>query len=263
MTIQIGVLGTGQISSALVSGFCTHAVSAQKLHFYLSPRNQEKAAALESAYPAQVTVCASNQEVLDRADDWVILALLPRNAEEILTPLTFRKQQKIVSLISDHALEAVTDWTGPVERAIRMVPLPFVQLHIGPIACYPPDGEIRELFQPLGQLIELENEDVLNTVLTLTALMSPFYLLIHEAARWGKAHGLSDRAAVDYMTSFFEALSVMARNAPDNAAVATLCYDTTSGGLNEMAYRSIRENGGYQIWMEALDAVMERLNKSK
>lgn len=261
MTIQIGILGTGQISSALVAGFCTHAVSAETMHFYVSPRNKEKAAALKSDYSKQVTVCTSNQEVLDKAADWVILALLPRDAEEILKPLTFYQEQKVLSLISDHSIEHITSWTGAVARVVRMVPLPFARLHIGPIACYPPDAEIRELFRPLGQLIELDSEDTLNIILSLTALMSPFYLLIHEAVEWGKEHGLSDRAAVDYMTSFFEALSVMARNAPDNEAIAALCYDTTSGGLNEMAYRSIREKGGYRIWTEALNAVKERLNK--
>lgn len=261
MTIQIGVLGTGQISSALVTGFCTDPASADKLHFYLSPRNAQKAAALQAAYPKQVTVCASNQEVLDRASDWIILALLPRDTEAILQPLHFRPTHKLLSLISDHALEQIIAWTGPVAKAIRMVPLPFAAMHIGPIASYPPDDEIRALFAPLGQLIELDSADALNTILTLTSLMSPFYLLIHEAADWGKQHGMTDRAAVDYMTSFFEALAVMARHAPDNEAVAQLCYDTTPGGLNEMAYRSIREKGGYRIWREALDAVMERLSR--
>ena len=259
MTMKIGILGTGQISSALVEGFCTNAVSKEKLHFYLSPRNRERAAALQAAYPKHVTVCASNQAVLDSAPDWVILALLPRDTEDILKPLRFRPEQKLVSLISDHPLEQIQAWAGTTAKAVRMVPLPFAALHMGPIAYYPPYAEIHALIQPLGQLIELDSEAALNTILTLTALMSPFYLLIHETAEWGKQHGMTDAAAVGYLTSFFEALSVMAQQAPNSNAVAQLCYDTTSGGLNEMAYRTIRERGGYQIWREALDAVLERL----
>lgn len=259
MTIQLGILGTGQISSSLVRGFCTDPDSADRLHFYLSPRNREKAAALAAEYPQLVTICADNQEVLNRAD-WIILALLPPQAEEILTPLTFRPEQKIVSLISDHLIEEIVGWTGPVSKAVRMVPLPFAQLHIGPIAYCPCDPEIQELFHPLGQLIALDSEQTLNTVLTLTSLMSPFYLLIYRTAEWGKSHGLSDRAAVDYMASFFGALSVMAQQAPDSEAVAELCYDTTAGGLNESAYRQIDSRGGYDLWTEAMDHVWKRLN---
>ena len=263
--MKIGVLGTGQISSALVEGFCTagtEMTSEEQMHFYVSPRNQEKAAKLAEKYPGQVTVCASNQEVLDRASDWVILALIPHVAEEIIRPLKFYPEQKILSLISDHPLERIKEWTGPVKKAIRMVPLPFAELHIGPIASCPPDPEIREWFAPLGQLIELEDESALNTILTMTALMSPFYLLIHHTTEWGKAHGMTDRASLDYMSSFFEALSVMAKNAPDSAAVAELCYDTTKGGLNESAYKYITKQGGYDTWLEALDAVKARLDKA-
>lgn len=261
MTIQMGILGTGQISSALVTGFCTDDASKQKLHIYLSPRNAQKAAALAQQFPEQVTVCASNQEVLDRAKDWVILALLPRDTQRVIQELHFAPEQNILSLISDHPMQDILRWTGTKAKAIRMVPLPFAAMHIGPIAYCPADAEIRDLFAPLGQLIELPDEQALNTILTLTSLMSPFYLLIHHAAEWGKQNGMTDRAAVDYMTSFFEALSVMARQAPDNAAVAELCYDTTKGGLNESAYRYITQQGGYDIWMQALEQVKQRLQK--
>ena len=262
MTMKIGILGTGQISSALVTGFCTDQASAKKMHFYLSPRNKEKAAALAADFPANVTVCESNQQVLDQASDWVILALIPHDTEEILKPLHFYPQQKILTLISDHPVERIKKWTGPSAKTIRMVPLPFAALHIGPIAYYPADDEIREMFAPLGQLVELDKEETLNSVLTLTALMSPFYLLIHHTVEWGKAHDLSDRASLDYMASFFEALSVMAAKAPDSEAVATLCYDTTKGGLNEYAYQYITKTGGYDKWIEALNDVKARLDQA-
>lgn len=53
----------------------------------------------------------------------------------------------------------------------------------------------------------------------------------------------------------------MARQAPNSAAVAELCYDTTEGGLNESAYRYITQQGGYDIWMQALEQVKRRLQK--
>lgn len=260
-TKNIGIIGTGHISAALVTGFCTDEESRKNIHFYLSPRNRENSAKLAEEYPENVTVCESNQEVLDQRLDWVILAVRPQLAEEIIRPLHFSEDVKVLSLISDHSATAIKEWTGPTERTVRMVPLPFAALHIGPIAYYPADQEIHELFAPLGQLIELADEDTLNSVFALTALMSPYYLLIHHTVEWGKAHNLSDRASLDYMTSFFGALSVMANNAEDSEAVAELCYRTTKGGLNEYAYKHISETGGYERWIEALDGVKARLDK--
>lgn len=260
--VRIGVLGTGQISSSLVTGWCTDLTSAEHLHFYLSPRNAQKAADLKAAYPEQVTVCASNQEVVDQSH-WVILAVLPRDAEEILKPLHFRPEQKVLDLISDHTLATITSWIGPTQKLIRMVPLPLAALHIGPIATYPADEEIRELFQPLGRLVEVSNESELAVILTQTALMSPYFLLVREASQWGHEQGLEEKASLDYMASFFGALPMLVGQAKDNEELANLAYDTTPGGLNEMAYRSITQKGGYAIWRQALDDVMERLNKSK
>lgn len=259
--MNIGVLGTGQISSSLVKGFCTDP-ARNDLHFYVSPRNQEKAAALAAAFPEQVTVCKTNQQVVDQTE-WVLLALLPQQAEEILRPLQFRQEQNIITLISDHTLEEIVSWTGSVHKTIRMVPLPFAQLHMGPIVYCPKDIEIEQLFEPLGQILALDSEDEIHTILTMTALMSPFYLLIHKTVEWGKQHGLSDRLALNYMSGFFEALSVMARYAPDSEAVKMLCCDTTKGGLNESAYQWIESGGGYEYWLQAMDQVWDRLNKTE
>ena len=97
--MNIGVLGTGQISSSLVRGFCTDT-AGKDLHFYVSPRNREKAAALAAAFPEQVTVCETNQQVVDQSE-WVLLALLPPQAEEILRPLRFRQEQVLLAGIAD------------------------------------------------------------------------------------------------------------------------------------------------------------------
>lgn len=262
-TTNIGIIGTGHISVALVTGFCTDEESKKNMHFYLSPRNKENAAQLAADFPENITVCESNQDVLNQNLDWVILAVRPQPAEEIIRPLHFSEDVRVLSLISDPSVDTIKEWTGKTAKTVRMVPLPFAALHIGPIAYYPADQEIHELFAPLGQLIELEDEDTLNSVFALTALMSPYYLLIHHTVEWGKAHNLTDRASLDYMTSFFGALSVMANNAEDSEAVAGLCYRTTKGGLNEYAYKHISETGGYEKWLEALDGVKARLDKKK
>ena len=257
--MNIGILGTGTISSALVTGFCTDEKSKEKLHFFLSPRGAEKAAALKEKFPENITVCGNNQEVID-SSEWIFLCLLPRHGEEVITGLHFTPEKKILTIMSDHFIEKVTSWTGPVAKIVRMVPLPFAAMHIGPIAAYPYDEEIEELFAPLGQLIVMGKEAELSVISGLTGIMSAFYMLIHETAKFGAEQGLSPRTSLDYMTAFYEALSIKAR-AREDCDIYDLAYEMTPGGLNDMALKSMLSDDGYTPWINALRKVMDRLNK--
>lgn len=257
--MNIGILGTGVIASALVDGFCTDAESRSRLHFYLSPRNADRAQRLKDAYPDAVTVCKDNQEVVDNSE-WVFLTLIPRHAEGILAELRFRPEQKILSIMSDHSIEKVGAMTGPVAKILRMVPLPFAAMHIGPIAYFPHDKEIESLFAPLGRMITMEKESELSVISGLTGLMSAYYMLIHETTKFGMERGLSQRTSIDYMTGFYEALDIKAR-AREDGDIYDLAYEMTPGGLNEMALKSILEADGYQPWIDALRKIMDRLDK--
>jgi hypothetical protein len=83
--IRIGFVGTGTITTAVVTGLCG-AEDASDLQITVSPRNQEKAAALRALYPAQVTIGKDNQEVLDRSDI-VCIAVTPAQAPQTLSAL--------------------------------------------------------------------------------------------------------------------------------------------------------------------------------
>lgn len=254
--MNIGILGTGIIASALVRGFCTAGTSH---HFFLSPRNAEKAAGLSAAFPENVTVCEDNQQVVDNSQ-LVWLCLIPRMAEEILAPLKFRPEQDVLSIMSDHTIEHVRTMVGEVGRVWRMVPLPFAAMHIGPIAYFPKDEDIDSVFQPLGKVISMEKEGELSVISGLTGIMSAYYMLIHETVQFGVSQGLPQTAALEYMTSFYEALDIKARS-HEGGDIYGLAYEMTPGGLNEMALKHILSEDGYKPWTDALQKVMDRLNK--
>jgi hypothetical protein len=85
--IKIGFVGTGTITSAVITGLCS-AEDACDLQITVSPRNQEKAAALRAKFPLQVTVAQSTQEVLD-ASDIVCIAVTPAQAQDVLSGLRY------------------------------------------------------------------------------------------------------------------------------------------------------------------------------
>ena len=258
---NIGIIGVGTIASALIRGFCTDPASAADMHFYLSPRGAARAAQLAADYPEQITVCASNQEAVDLAD-WVFLTVLPRQGEEVLTQLKFTPEKKVLTIMSDHPVERVASWIGPTAKLVRMVPLPFAAMHIGPIAVYPADAEIREMFSPLGQIIELNRLSDLSIVSGLTGIMSAYYQLICDTTKWGAEQGLPAEVSLAYMSAFFEALSVKAGKA-EGGDVQALALEMTPGGLNEMAWKYLSAQGNFSEWCTALDQIMDRLNKKK
>ncbi len=94
--MNLGFIGTGEIAVAMVTGFCTAEPRPERIT--VSPRNADKAAALAAAFP-EVEVAADNQAVVE-ASDWLVLAVLPLVAEEVLASLRFRPDQKVVSVLA-------------------------------------------------------------------------------------------------------------------------------------------------------------------
>ena len=254
--MDIGFVGTGVITSALVTGFSSGADRPHRIH--LSPRNAERAAALARRFP-NVTVEASNQEVLDRSE-WVVLAVVPALGEEVVRPLSFRSDHRVVNLMATRKLPEIAGWIGRTRTLVHLVPLPFAAQRIGPIALYPNDEDAAALFAPLGHVVAVDDPARVEVLAAITALMASYHLLLWEVVKWSEAEGLSPKEALEYTTAFFEALSRQARE-EEGGDVGRLAAEMTPGGLNEMAQRSIRERGGFEPWVRALGPVLARLRK--
>ena len=147
--LQVGFVGCGTMSSAIVHGLCT--LDAPPRSVVVSPRNAEKAAALSETYPSLVRVAASNQEVLDNSDT-VFIGVLPKLAEAVIRDLRFEKRHTVVSLISTAPLDSLRQWLSPVPEAsvVRAIPLPAVAKHMGTTLVTPRHDTIVTLFDALG-----------------------------------------------------------------------------------------------------------------
>lgn len=258
MGVNIGFIGTGVISSALVKGFCYGKDLDHKI--YVSPRNAERAAALAADFE-NVAVAGSNQEVLDRSE-WVVLAVVPKFGEEIIRPLSFREDHRVINLMSDRKLPEIASWIGKTRTLVHMVPLSFAAIRTGPIAIYPNDRDVAELFAPLGDIIGVDNVSQIEAIAAITGLMSSYYRLLWEIVKWGEGEGLSSKEATSYTAAFFEALSFRVRHT-EGGELCRLAEEMTPGGLNEMALLSIQEQGGFEPWINTLDPIITRLRKQQ
>ena len=256
---NIGIIGVGIIASAVVEGFCT-AENDEELHFFLCPRNKEKTAHLKSMFPDQITVCNTNQEAVD-SSDVIFVSLLGKHAESALKEMEFKQEQMIISVMSDHPVSSLSEWIKPARKLVRMVPLPLVTTHKGPIVCYPKDEAAASLFAPLGEVIGLKDENELIVVTAITGLMSTYYLMLHTVARSAAEYGLSEEVSMNFTSLFFNALSDKAVTVGIDGAKALAYDEMTPGGLNELALLSNVDNGTYENLKVSFEKIMERMLK--
>jgi pyrroline-5-carboxylate reductase len=258
--MRLGFIGTGQITTAIVTGLCKFENNDSRNNIWVSPRNREKSAALANAYDA-VQVGKDNQEVVDNCDI-VCLAVIPQHKEKILTPLHFRRNQIIVHILAATQVEELKPFVSPATQIVRAVPLPCAAIHAGPVALYPAEGDayntVSKLFNPLGSVIPLSDESQLEILAVITALMAPYYAMVEKITAWAERQGIARKDAAAYTASMFEALSRIAASAEDGDAGRLARECMTPGGLNELAMQVMNAKGGFEHVQAALDAVKNR-----
>jgi pyrroline-5-carboxylate reductase len=223
----------------------------------LSPRNRERAEALAAEFE-DARVLGSNLEVVDQSD-WVVLAVLPQQAADIVGALRFHEGQRVVSLIGGMDVAEVAGLVGAAAPVVRLVPLPFIARRVGPLAAFPPSPEVERVFGALGDFLQVEDERDFDLIVVVTSLMSPFHALVAEVVAWADGHGLPPELARAYTLSFFEALLGQARHASSAEFPRLWRDEMTPGGLNELTVTSIRQSGGIAAWPDAMDKVLARI----
>src|SRR5215469_9342627 len=94
--MKLGFLGTGAITSAMVTGLCSSEGGEDQV--LLSPRNAEAAVALARRFQ-QVSIASSNHELVDLSPT-VVIAVRPQVTESVLADLRFRADCNVIGLVS-------------------------------------------------------------------------------------------------------------------------------------------------------------------
>jgi pyrroline-5-carboxylate reductase len=252
----IGFLGTGRIASAVVEGLMREAGPANS-PVVVSPRNAQRAAALADKFPG-VSVAADNQAVIDRSRV-VFLCVRPQAAMDVLTPLAFRSDQTVVSLIPMPAA-VIRPTVAPARSLLRVLPLPTCARGIGAVPYWPAaEDDVRELLARLGRPLPLASEHEFSVLWTATALIAPFYTFMETTAAWAVENGAAADTASDYVAGMFNALAAVALDGPADRFGHLAAEGATPGGLNEQALAMLRAGGACDRVREALDAILKRI----
>ena len=118
--MKLGFVGTGKITSSVVTGICRSKISFQKI--LLSPRNKNVAKRLKKKFK-KVSIAKNNQEIVNSCN-WIFLAVTPTVGNEIIKNLKFKSSQTIVSFISTMTLPQLKKAIKVKATIVRAIPLP-------------------------------------------------------------------------------------------------------------------------------------------
>jgi len=253
--ISLGVVGTGHIAAALVTGLCTSDRPPEQV--LVSPRNAETAAKLAQRH-LMVSIAKDNQSVVDDSE-WVLLSIRPQVARAVVGALKFRPGQKVLSVIAPIADDWIDDAVKPGRLVARILVMPPVERRIGPAAFFPSGPEVEALLKPVGTPVPIASKQELLAIWTLTALIAPYYGFVSHAVDWAAANGATPDAARSFMTGMMHALGAIAAS-PDAEPPAKLAkHAQTKGGLNEQVARELGAKGWFDAIGPALDGIWKRL----
>jgi pyrroline-5-carboxylate reductase len=254
--MQLGFIGTGEITSSIVTGLCSFGTTSHSIR--LSPRNAHIAIELSNRFDG-ISVASSNQEVLDRSET-IVIAVRPAAARDILSELRFRPEHQVVSLVSGLSLMSLSRLVPPATRIARAVPLPSTARRLSPTAIYPADPAALDLFAELGTVFPVETEREFDAICATTATIAAYFAFVEKIASWLAQQGIPESKARDYIGRLFFGLTTTAVEAPERSFQSFAANHATAGGINEQFLRHLVERGLLTNVSEGLDAVFHRID---
>ena len=255
--MKLGFIGTGKITSSVVTGICSSKISFKKI--ILSPRNRNIAKKLKRKF-RKVSIAKNNQEIVNSCN-WIFLAVTPTVGNKIIKNLKFKSSQTIVSFISTMTLTQLKKAIKVKAKIVRAIPLPPISLKKGPVPICPPNKKVKDFFNQLGTTVEIKNEKSSINFWSTSGMMAPFYEVLRIMSDWLVKKGVKRDDAQKYITSLFLALSEDAVVNSKHNLKNLVKESQTPKGLNEQGVKELTKSGFYNSLEKTLNSIHKRLNK--
>lgn len=247
---RLGFIGTGHLATFFVEGLTRVGADYE---ITVSPRNLAKAVALRLRLGVKI---ASNQEIADSCE-LIVVSVLPQQAEQVLSGLTFRPGQTVLSTMSGIGLGKIKKLVGPAEAAVSMMPGLANAHNVGPSVLHPDNAMARALLEKLGPVHAYADEDTFTAASVMGAFSGLANLMMIDAIRWFEARGLDPADARSLVAGLLKGNAETLAETPlplDEIARGVV----TPGGITEQG-RKVLDNGGSLA--DALDSVFARVSR--
>ena len=255
--MKLGFIGTGKITSAVITGICTSNITYKKI--VISHRNKIIAQSLKKKFK-KITISKDNQEIVDTCD-WIFLSVIPSVGEKIIKDIKFKSNQTIISFISTITLAQLKEAIKVKAKIIRAIPLPPISLKKGPVPICPPNKKVKDFFNKIGTTVGIKNEKSSINFWSTSGMMAPFYELLRVMTDWLVKRGVKRYNAQKYITTLFLALSEDAVANSKKDLKYLVKESQTPKGLNEQGVMELTKAGFYKSLEKTLNNIHKRLNK--
>ena len=255
--MKLGFIGTGKISSSVITGICNSSIKYSKIH--ISSRNSKIAKGLKKNFK-RISIEKDNQKIVDNCN-WVFLAVTPTVGEKIIKNLKFRSSQTIVSFISTISIPELKKMIKVKADIVRAIPLPPISLKKGPVPICPPNKKVKNFFNKIGSTIEIKNEKLSINFWSTSGMMASYYEILKIMSDWLVKKGIKRLDAQKYITTLFLALSEDAVVNSKKELKYLVKDSQTPKGLNEQGLKEMNKRSVYKSVINTLNSIHKRLNK--
>ena len=255
--MKLGFIGTGKISSSVITGICKSNISYKKI--IISPRNRKIAKNLKNRFK-KIIIAKDNQEIINSCN-WIFLAITPSVGEKIIKNLKFKSNQTIISFISTITLSELKKMIKVKTNIVRAIPLPPISLKKGPVPICPPNKKVKAFFDKIGTTVQIKNEKLSINFWSTSGMMASYYEILKTMSNWLVNKGIKRLDAQKYITSLFLALSEDAVVNSKKELQHLVKESQTPKGLNEQGLKEMSKKGVYKSVINTLNTIHKRLNK--
>jgi pyrroline-5-carboxylate reductase len=247
---MVGFLGVGGLASLMLRG-----LEGSGHGFILSPRGAETAARLAAAFGC--ALAASNQEVVDRSEA-VFVSLPAATGAEVLSRLTFRPGQPVLSAMAGTSLQRLKEVVGPARAALGMMPGYANAYRMGPSILFPADGFWQEFLAQVGPVHVMKSEAEFTAAAAFGAFSGATVRWMAHVADWFAAQGLDPDTALKLVAGTLRGnAEVLLRERRPIGDIAKGV--TTPGGITLQLIDHLGGKGALQAWHSGLDEIRQRI----
>tara|TARA_Y100000389_G_C17449854_1_gene514039 strand:- start:597 stop:1364 length:768 start_codon:yes stop_codon:yes gene_type:complete len=255
--MNLGFIGTGKISSSVITGICNSSIKYNKI--IISFRNKNISKSLKKKFK-KIVIEKNNQKIVDKCN-WIFLAVTPTVGEKMIKDLKFRSKQTIISFISTITISELKKMIKVKANIVRAIPLPPISLKKGPVPICPPNKKVKSFFNKIGSTIEIKNEKLSKNFWATSGLMASYYEILKVISDWLVIKGIKRLDAQKYITSLFLALSEDAAVNSKKELKYLVKESQTPKGLNKQGLKEMHKKGVYKSIISTLNSIHKRLNK--